>query len=149
MKKVIIFTLFILAATILNAQKISTLKPTFVVWQKGDENISLNQAKFGTQVNDSITLSFYFNNYAFKARRNYDKIYLEFRWYYYLSTRKSLMYIDKVSYDEALKLKDAIIYSSTQKPLQPGWWEVQVISSSDLGFLKFGTSYKYQIFVKK
>lgn len=149
MKKIFVFTLIILGATILNAQKVSTLKPTFVVWQKSNKNISLNDAKFGVNLDDSITLSFYFNNYAFKAKQNYDKIYLEFRWYYYLSTRKSLMYIDKVSYDEALKLKDAIIYSSTQKPLQPGWWEVQVISSSDLGFLQFGSSYKYQIFVKK
>jgi len=149
MKKILIISLIFLGSLAANAQKISNLKPTFVVWQKGRNNISLNDAKFGVVIKDSISLSLFFNNHLFETIENYENTVLEFRWYYYLSTRKSLMYIDKVNYKEALKQKDAIVYSSSYKSLRPGWWEVQVISSTDKGFLQFGSTMKYQIFVKK
>ncbi len=148
MKKLAGIISLLLIVMSLNAQKLSPLSPVLVVWNTNDQNISLKNAKYGVQVNDSLSLEIYFNKLLLENNSKYSDLNLEFRWYYYLSTRKSLMFIDQVSYKKSKRIKDQVIYRTTQYSLQPGWWEVVVVNLNDGGFLQFGNTYKFQVFIK-
>jgi hypothetical protein len=149
MKKIIILSIFSLFAINLFSQKISNLSPTLIVWKNNNERISLRTAHYGVCPKDSISLYVYFSKYKLNKLYKSKNFSLEFRWYYYLSTRKTLMRIDKLDYKKAQKLKNNIVlFKSTQKVLQPGWWEVQILNTDDNGYLEIGNVYKFQIFIK-
>ncbi len=150
MKKILFLTVIIFAGISIFAQKISSLQPTLVVWKTGNNKISLNDAKYGVVAGDSLELDMYFHEYYFEKVQNKDNLNLEFRWYYYLSTRRSLMSVEKVNYKDAKKLQDnMLVFRSSQKNLQPGWWEVQVVNTEDGGFIEIAKVSKFQIFIKK
>lgn len=150
MKKIILlFGLFVFSSNIF-AQQISMLHPTLVIWTTGNNKVSLTDAKYGVIVEDNVTLNVYFHDLYFTKLANPSDVSLEFRWYYYLSTSRRLMYIDNVSYSNAIIAvkENVVLFKSVQKNLQPGWWEVQIVNSKDQGFLEIGNVSKFQIFVK-
>ena len=150
MKKILLLISIFLLSISGIAQKISTLQPTLVVWKTNGEKISLNDAKYGVYVGDSLAINMYFHQYYFENIKDKENLQLEFRWYYYLSTRRSLMSVEKVSYRQAKKIpNNVIMFKSVQKNLQSGWWEVQVVNSNDAGFVSIAKVSKFQIFVKK
>ncbi|MEA3451808.1 MAG: hypothetical protein U9Q83_07875 [Bacteroidota bacterium] len=149
MKKIILLFGLILISSSIFAQKISMLHPTLVVWKNDADKVSLKEAKYGVVLKDNLSLDVYIHQMYFNRMDNPNEISLEFRWYYYLSTRRSLMYVDKVSYKDAnKKVKNVTVFSSVQKDLQNGWWEVQIVNAKDAGFLRIGKVSKFQIFVK-
>ncbi|MBN2663000.1 MAG: hypothetical protein JXR68_05070 [Bacteroidales bacterium] len=150
MKKLSIILIILFGANFIHGQKISTLTPTLVVWKNNNQKISLNDAKYGLVFNDSLTLNVTFYKSIFDRIGDADNIVFEFRWYYYLSTRRSLMFVDKVKYKDALfSGNNTAEITSCQKGLQQGWWEVQVYTTYDNGFLKIGDIAKFQVFIKK
>ncbi len=150
MKKLLLILVLFLSVNSLFAQKISNLSPTLVVWEMANKKYSLKDAKYGVQQTDSLSLNVYFHKSFFDRVKTADNITFEYRWYYYLSTRRSLMFVDKVKYNQGQTLDDNVIsFSSSQKTLQPGWWEVQIITTYDNGYIQIGDTYKYQIFIKK
>lgn len=148
MKKILVIIFLLNTVINLNAQKLSPLTPILVVWNTNNQNISLKNAKYGVQVKDSLSLDIYFNKLLLENNSKYSKLNLEFRWYYYLSTSKSLMYIDHMTFKNSKHIKDKIIYQTSEHSLQPGWWEIVVVNLNDNGFLHFGNTYKFQIFIK-
>lgn len=149
MKKIFFITGLLLFSYFLSAQKISSLNPTLIVWNLNDHKVSLTNAKYGVFLEDSISLNVFFHKSFFDRIDNAKDINFEFRWYYFLSTRRSLMFVDKIEYDNSHKNGNIVKISSSQKTLQPGWWEVQILTSYDNAFLEIGDISKFQIFVKK
>lgn len=150
MKKIILLLVYITLSFSAFSQNASKLRPTMIVWQCVDTKYSLNDAKNGVVLNDSVALKIYFNSILYEKMTKNSNITLEFRWYYYLSTRKDLMYIDKIEskkFDRSMK--NAIIAMSQKPNLTPGWWEVQVICSLDNGFLELANTNKFQILVNR
>ncbi len=149
MKKYILILGILLSVNIIFAQKISNLSPTLIVWKTNSKKISLKDAKYGINLNDSLSLNVMFHKSVFDRVTDANNLVFEFRWYYYLSTRRSLMYVDKVKYKNAdLSVANVVNLKSTQKTLQKGWWEVQIVCSYDNGFIQIGDISKYQIFIK-
>jgi len=103
MKRIILLFGLILISMSIFAQKISMLQPTLVVWKNGADKVSLKDAKYGVVLKDNLSLDVYIHQIYFSRMDNPAEVSLEFRWYYYLSTRRSLMYVDKVSYKDAQK----------------------------------------------
>ncbi|MBN2663931.1 MAG: hypothetical protein JXR68_09810 [Bacteroidales bacterium] len=149
MKKIILFIGLIFISNLVFSQKISSLNPTMVVWENNSEKITLSQARYGVVMKDSLSLDVYFSKFVFD-RIKAKSAGFEFRWYYFLSTRRSLMYVEKVDFDEIKELSDGnLLVHSTQQKLQPGWWEVQVFTTYDNGLLEIANTSKFQILIKK
>ena len=149
MKKYLFLIGLLLLTGISFSQKISSLSPTLIVWKSNNEKISLVQARYGVFAKDSLSIDVYFPQQTFDRMSNAANVKFEFRWYYYLSTRRSLMYVDKVGYNKSNSKKDVVVLHSSQQRLQPGWWEVQVVTTYDNGFLEIAETSKFQILVKK
>jgi len=148
MKKNILLLILIFSANSIFAQKISSLSPTLIAWENNNQTVSINEAKYGVFFKDSLSLDVMFHQTQFDRITNANNIVFEFRWYYYLSTRRSLMFVDKVKAN--VQPNTAVHLSSTQQSLQSGWWEVQIYTSYDNGgFIQIGDVSKYQIFIKK
>ncbi len=125
------------------------LKPSLIVWQAGAENFSLRKALYGVNQPDKLTLKVYFSQADLAAYKN-KNLKLEFRWYYYLSTRRKFVKSDIVPLSQAKVTKDgAVIFSSTLSTVQPGWWEVQIINSADRSFVTFAGLNRFQILIRR
>lgn len=150
MKKITLLIIILFASNFIFGQKISTLSPTLIVWKNNNQKVSLNDAKYGLSFNDSLTLNVTFYKTFFDRINDAENIVFEFRWYYYLSTRRSLMFVDKIKYKDAIfSGNNSVEINSSQTGLQQGWWEVQVYTSYDNGFLQIGDISKFQVFIKK
>jgi hypothetical protein len=149
MKKYLLLIGLIFLSGISFSQKISSLSPTMVVWKLNNEKVTLVQARYGVFMQDSLSIDIYFPKQTFDRMTNAENVKFEFRWYYYLSTRRSLMYVDKVDYNKSNSRNNVVVLHSSQQKLQPGWWEVQVVTTYDNGFLEIAETSKFQILVKK
>lgn len=149
MKKIAYIIIILFSFTTIKAQKISSISPTLIVWRNNNDKISVNDAKYGVFFKDSLSLDVKFHKTQFDRISNTNNLVFEFRWYYYLSTRRSLMFVDKVKYSNAKITNNSVALNSTQQSLKSGWWEVQVYTSYDGGgFLEIGDISKFQIFIK-
>ena len=149
MKKFVLILGLIFFSNLVFSQKISSLSPTMIVWQQNKNKVSLSQARYGVAIQDSLSLDIYFSQNTFDRISNSDDVQFEFRWYYYLSTRRSLMYTEKIKYSDVKVLNNGvIIIHSSQNKLQAGWWEVQVLTTYDNGYLEIANTSKFQVLVK-
>ncbi len=148
MKK--IFTLVILLAIGLGvfAQSYSSLSPTLVVWNADGQKYSLRRAAYGVPQPKALTLEVYFRKQD--LRNVPSTLKLEFRWYYYLSTRRKFVKSEVISLQKAQETPDgAIKFTSTLYTVQPGWWEVQIVNSLDHRLIRYAKLNKFQVFVRR
>ncbi len=146
----IIFTLVLILSlsTGLQAQYYSRVKPTLVVWQANDHKVSLRRGLYGIDKPTSLNIILFFSP---KMAQYYSQqgVILQFRWYYYLSTRRKLVKVENVPFSRMHKNPDgSYSLSSTLKTIQPGWWEVQVVSSLDRRYIQFAGLDRFQILIK-
>lgn len=144
---IIVFLLAINISTY--GQRISVVKPVHIVWDSGEEKISLKQAKtVGTSLSDSLMLEIFFTKEEIQ-KINKEKISFEFRWFFFMVTQKRLMdaYIVNLNSKDIIN-NESYKISSTRKNLRKGWWEVQVICTVDNGLLSIGKLSSFQIFLK-
>ena len=150
MKKYWILILIVFCSLIGQSQNVSKLRPAMVVWQMNNEKIPLLEAKKGIAVKDSIEIEIFFNKVVYDNTVTSKEVTFEFRWYYYLSTRRELMKIEKISSDKLdNSIKNAYILKSKMPTQTPGWWEVQIICSVDNGLLEWANNNKFQILINK
>lgn len=150
MKKYWILILIAFCSLIVKSQNVSKLRPAMVVWQMNNEKIPLLEAKKGIAVKDSIEIEIFFNKVLYDNTITTKEVTFEFRWYYYLSTRRELMKIEKISSEKLDKnIKNAYILKSKMPTQTPGWWEVQIICLADNGFLEWANNNKFQILINK
>ncbi len=130
------------------AQRVSELSPTMIVWNlDGNKKASLSKGRYGVKFRDSLSLDVYFSEQTYQRFKN-KNVKFEFRWYYYLSTTKSMMYVDKGKHLTALQ-NGSLFVNSTQKNLKPGWWEVQIYTNYDNALLEIARTTKFQIMISK
>ena len=149
MKK-LLFLLIIVVATsfTLRAQYYSRVKPTLVVWQANDQRISLKRGLYGVPKPTTLSINLYFNPEQAKSLANRGVV-LQVRWYYYLSTRRKLVKVENLSFAKGhLNPDGSFSLSSSLRTVQPGWWEVQVVSSLDRRYIQFAGLDRFQILIK-
>ncbi len=150
MKKIAILLPFLLLSSYIIAQPASLLQPIHVEWQADNNNIFLATAlKKGIQTPDSLSLILFFSKEDVKKAGKQKSVELEFQWYRYASTTRFFVQSKKVTASPAYKNgKYYIAFKSGMTNLRRGWWEVQVISYSDNGFISYQNSEKFQILLK-
>ncbi len=148
MKK-IYFTLVLVLFTLpaLFAQY-SAVRPLLITWEMNGHRVSLKKGLYGVELPSELTLSVYFSaKDAHKWQQR--NTALQFRWYYYLSTRRKLIRVETVSFNQGKVMPDgSFVISSTLKTVQPGWWEVQIVSSADRRYISFAGLDRFQIFIR-
>ena len=144
MKKVIFtFLMFLLSFSLVKSQG---LEPVLVVWQVDQNRVSLRKALYGIDVSNSLKLNVYFNKNQLKNK----DLKFEFRWYYYLSTRRKLVQTQLLSLKDAKETAQGLyLLSSELTTVQPGWWEVQVVVYPQRQFISFANRNKFQIYVRR
>ena len=149
MKKIILIIGIVFLSNLVFSQKISSLSPTMIVWQQNKNKVSLSQARYGVAIQDSLSLDVYFSQSTFDRITNSENVQFEFRWYYYLTTRRSLMYTEKIDFSNIqISNNGVVIIHSSQNKLQSGWWEVQVLTTYDNGYLEIANTSKFQVLIK-
>ncbi len=131
------------------SQGISKIKPVVLNWKSNNENVTLKKASTdGITQPDSLSFEIVFDKNEL-ARFSAAEYNFEFKWYYYLSTRKKLMdsYIITCSVADVTD-EGSIIIKSTKTNINKGWWEVQIIAQHDNGLIELGNLSQFQIFVK-
>ena len=149
MKKFIyILAVLIFTGFGLNAQYYSKIKPILVVWQVNDSKVSLRRGLYGIPKPEELNINLYFN--AQEAKKYAQRgVVLQVRWYYYLSTRRKLVKVENLTFDKGHINNDgSYILTSTLKSVQPGWWEVQVVSSLDRRYIQFAGLDRFQILIQ-
>ena len=134
--------------TTINAQTISSLTPTHVIWSADGKQVTLKNGNYGIAQPDSLSLKVYFREEYIK-KFDKEKVNFEFKWYYFFSTRKQLIESNTVKYNpNHFQSDNSYLVSSTKGNLTKGWWEVQVKSGTDNGLIEFGKIYKFQILIQ-
>jgi len=149
MKRIFTLLIFIVLGASVFAQTFSSVRPTLVLWNADGQKVTVLKGRYGITQPSKLTLEMYFpaSKLQYYASKN---LKLEFRWYYYLSTRKKLVQTDVVSIREArVNSQGTFRISSSLSGVQPGWWEVYVVASIDNKPVALGRTYKYQVFIKK
>lgn len=150
MRKLLIFVLFIGFISPILAQPTSLLQPVHVYWQADNGKIFLPTAlKKGVPVPDSLNLVMLFSKEDVKAASKNKALELEFQWYRYASTTRFFVKSQKLSsYSEVRNGKYYVAYKASMHNLKKGWWEVEVISYSDNGIIKYRNFKKFQILLR-
>ncbi len=149
MKK--IFTLIIILALTVTgfAQLHSSLRPTLVVWNVDGKNVSLRRALYGINQPDKLKLEVYFRQADLQRYKN-RPFKLEFRWFYYLSTRKKFIKSQVVTLSDAQQLPKGLVkFTTTMDILQPGWWEVRIVNLADHRYIAYANLDKFQIMLRR
>lgn len=144
----LIIAIFFAASFELSAQYYSRVKPILVVWQVDGQKVSLRKGLYGISKPPVLKISFYFDQRQAKLYTQ-KKVILQFRWYYYLSTRRKLVKVENVPFSKGEVNPDgSYTITSVLRTVQPGWWEVQVVSSLDRRYLRFANLDRYQILIQ-
>jgi hypothetical protein len=149
MKNLVIILFLLGNFTLAYSQKISQITPSNILWDTGNEKVTLKKAKAeGIQLSDSLTLEVFFKKDEME-KLSAKEVIFEVRWFYYMITKKQLMdsytipiVIRKTENFESYRL------ASSRKNLRKGWWEVQIICKSDEGLVEFAKVSAYQILLK-
>ncbi len=151
MKKITLLLAILIGVSFLskiNAQVISKLKPTQIIWSADNKKTTLKEGVYGIKQPDSLTINVFFRGDYIKAFDEKD-LNFEVRWYYYFSTRRKLIETQTISYNQNnFKNNGSYLVSSTKGNISKGWWEVQIIAKKDNGILQIGKLKKYQILIK-
>jgi len=142
-----IFAVFFINNTL--AQSISKIKPVVLNWKAANESITLKKASNdGITQPDSLSFEVTFNKSELEKYIG-SNVNFEFKWYYYLSTKKKLMDTYIVTYNpKNAKSDGSVVLKSTRSNINKGWWEVQVVAQYDNGLIELSNLTQFQIFVK-
>ena len=133
-------------------QLISQIKSDKVFWIAGTDTISLEKGKKeGNKIPDSLTIVVNLDSVSLKIF-NKPAYLFEFKWYRWGPTEKYLKSVttDTLKYAELKKNKSKeFTVSSTKTVLTSGWWEVNIVSKADNGYLNIDKKFEFQIYFDK
>ncbi len=134
----------------LSQDKFSTIKINQVQWFTEKDTLNLAQAADKGLNYPVRKLGILFELDA-KSLKNLNKenFTFEFKWYRYGPTRRYLT----DSFIKEIKLKNinnknVIPLFVSRGNIKRGWWEIEVVSYADNGFLRFKNKKQFQILVK-
>lgn len=143
MKKLLLLSLLIISTLCTKAQT-----PVQVIWCDGNDKITLKTAKTdGVKLKDvlSIEVSFPLQEIA-KISQTVD---FEVKWYYYMSTKKTLMGTNRITLNTDNVSPDGfLMLKSERKNTRQGWWEVQIRCKNSDSQVVFAGEKEYQVLLK-
>lgn len=153
MKKILLFSAVLLGIFLTKntfaQDKISKITPTHIIWNVNGSKTTLKEGSYGVGKADSLTIKVFFKDEIIRNLEGKGSLDFEFRWYYYFSTKKKLVETQVIKFSQDnYQQNGSYLISSTKKNISKGWWEVQIISKNDNGYLRIGKLKRFQIFVK-
>ena len=82
------------------------------------------------------------------AKLNSPNVSFEFRWYYYMSTKKTLMATTTVAADMDSAVDKLVWVRCEKKNVRQGWWEVQVKCKTNDSQIEFAGIKEFSILLK-
>ena len=122
--------------------------PAQVIWCDGNDKITLKTAKTeGLKLQDVLAIEASFSPQEIaKISQSVD---FEIKWYYYMSTKKTLMGTSRVTVNANDTSSDGFIkLKSERKNTRQGWWEVQIRCKNSDAQISFAGEKEYQILLK-
>lgn len=124
---------------------ISRIKPNKIYWESENEQISLKKGfDEGIERPDKLKIVIELNESTLEDL-NVENQTFECQWYRWGPTKKYL----KLSTTEKIKIIDGKkLVISANENLTSSWWEVNIISYFDSGYIKFKEKTQFQILIK-
>ncbi|MCQ2974681.1 MAG: hypothetical protein MJ211_07710 [Bacteroidales bacterium] len=147
MKKVTLFLLLLVASINTIAQ--TEIEPIQVIFNCDGSKVTLKTAKTeGVKQTNTINVEAIFSKSEL-SKLNSPTISFEFKWYYFMSTKKTLMGTNLVNVNISEANKDGLIKVLCEKKnTRQGWWEVQIRCKTNDSQILFAGTKEYQILLK-
>ena len=145
--RTITMLLIALFATIgLQAQ--TEVTPAQVIFNCGGSKVTLKEAKTeGAKLSPDLNLEVVFSLPEL-LKLNTETVSFEFRWYYYMSTKKTLMGTTTVSADINEAENNLVYVKCDKKNARQGWWEVQIKCKANDSQIEFAGTKEFSILLK-
>ena len=144
-----IITMLIVALFAVSGLKAQTeVTPVQVIFNCSGNKVTLKEAKTeGIKLDPNLEIEVVFSESEL-AKLNSPNVNFEFRWYYYMSTKKTLMATTTVTADMS-SVEDKLIWVRCNKSnLRQGWWEVQVKCKTNDSQIEFAGTKEFSILLK-
>ena len=146
MKKITMLLIALFVAAGVFAQ--TEVTPAQVIFNCGDKKVTLKEAKTeGVQLPQSLEIEVVFSD-SETAKLNSENVTFEFRWFYYMSTKKTLMATNTIAVDSAADNDGLVRVVCEKKNARKGWWEVQVKCKTNDSPVVFAGTKEFSILLK-
>lgn len=146
MKRITILLIAFFATLYVQAQ--TELTPAQVIFNCDGNMVTLKEAKTdGTTLIPNLEIEVVFAQSEL-AKLNTQNINFEFRWFYYMSTKKTLMATYTVAADMDSVADKLIRVKSEKKNVRKGWWEVQIKCKTNDSPIEFAGTKEFTILLK-
>jgi len=127
--------------------RISDIKIDKIFWQVNDKDtVNIETAEKGiNSPREKLSIVVYLENEYFKTSKA-EKYSFEIKWYRFGPTKKFLT--DSFIKEYVPEKGKQIVINSSRANLQPGWWEVEIMSYSDNGLLQFKKLSKFRLLIR-
>lgn len=122
--------------------------PVQVIFNCSGSKVTLKEAKTeGVKLDSNLEIEVVFSE-AELAKLNSPNISFEFRWYYYMSTKKTLMATTTVAAEMDSAVDKLVWVRCEKKNVRQGWWEVQVKCKTNDSQIEFAGTKEFSILLK-
>lgn len=144
-----IITMLMIALFAVSGLKAQTeVTPVQVIFNCSGSKVTLKEAKTeGVKLDSNIEIEVVFSE-AELAKLNSPNVSFEFRWYYYMSTKKTLMATTTVAADMDSAVDKLVWVRCEKKNVRQGWWEVQVKCKTNDSQIEFAGTKEFSILLK-
>ncbi|MBR6177233.1 MAG: hypothetical protein IKQ70_05030 [Bacteroidales bacterium] len=146
MKTITMLIIALFAAVGLQAQ--TEVTPAQVIFNCGGSKVTLKEAKTeGAKLDPNFDLEIVFSKTELEKLQA-ESVNFEFRWYYYMSTKKTLMSTATVTTDISAADDNLVHIKSEKKNPRKGWWEVQIKCKTNESQIEFAGTKEFSILLK-
>ncbi|MBR4440325.1 MAG: hypothetical protein IKS00_02125 [Bacteroidales bacterium] len=144
-----IITMLMIALFAVSGLRAQTeVTPVQVIFNCSGSKVTLKEAKTeGVKLDSNLEIEVVFSE-AELAKLNSPNISFEFRWYYYMSTKKTLMATTTVAADMDSAVDKLVWVRCEKKNVRQGWWEVQVKCKTNDSQIEFAGTKEFSILLK-
>lgn len=144
-----IITMLMIALFAVSGLKAQTeVTPVQVIFNCSGSKVTLKEAKTeGVKLDSNLEIEVVFSE-AELAKLNSPNVSFEFRWYYYMSTKKTLMATTTVAADMDSAVDKLVWVRCEKKNVRQGWWEVQVKCKTNDSQIEFAGIKEFSILLK-
>lgn len=146
MKTITMLLIALFAAVGIKAQ--TEVTPAQVIFNCGGSKVTLKEAKTeGAKLDPNFDLEIVFSKTELEKLQA-ESVNFEFRWYYYMSTKKTLMSTATVTANISEAEDNLVHIKSEKKNPRKGWWEVQIKCKTNDSQIEFAGTKEFSILLK-
>ena len=146
MKIITMLLIALFAAAGIQAQ--TEVTPAQVIFNCGGNKVTLKEAKTeGVKLSTDLDLEAVFSLPEL-LKLNTENVSFEFRWYYYMSTKKTLMGTTTVTANLSEAENNLVYVKCEKKNARQGWWEVQIKCKANDTQVEFAGTKEFSIQLK-